>query len=94
MITVLARDAGAAQNNSTPLLPVSISVGWVHSSPLLEMSSSASFRDLPARAKVILPPWELRADKEEVTYNLRSCRGVLQNCAHDVSTSRFEVHLS
>lgn len=57
------------------------------------MSSAAPFRDLPARAKAVLPPWELRKDKEEVAYKLNTCRGLPQNNFHDVSASSIEVHL-
>lgn len=49
------------------------------------MSTTTPFRDLPGRPKVVLPKWELRKDKEEVTYTLKTCRGIPQNCVHDVS---------
>lgn len=49
------------------------------------MSTTTPFRELPGRAKGVLPAWELRKDKEEVTYTLNKCRGVPQNCVHDVS---------
>lgn len=49
------------------------------------MSTTTPFRELPGRAKGVLPAWELRKDKEEVTYTLKSCRGLPQNCVHDVS---------
>lgn len=51
----------------------------------LEMSTTTPFRELPGRAKAVLPGWELKKDKEEVTYTLNKCRGVPQNCVHDVS---------
>lgn len=51
----------------------------------LEMSSTTPFRELPGRAKVVLPPWELKKDKQEVKYTLKTCRGVPQNWVHDVS---------
>ncbi len=60
---------------------------------VLEMSTMTPFRDLPARAKAVLPPWELTQDKEEVQYKLTSCRGVTQNSFHEVSTCSIEVHL-
>ncbi|CAB1104592.1 AST [Ectocarpus sp. CCAP 1310/34] len=47
------------------------------------MSSTTPFRELGGRAKVSLPAWELRKDKEEVKYVLKVCRGVPQNDAHD-----------
>lgn len=49
------------------------------------MSTTTPFRELPARAKAGLPAWELRKDKEEVTYKLKKCRGVMQNNIHEVS---------
>lgn len=52
----------------------------------LEMSTTTPFRELPGRAKAVLPAWGLKKDKEEVTYTLKKCRGVPQNCIHDVST--------
>ena len=45
--------------------------------------TSTPFRELPGRAKVVLPKWT--PAKEEVTYKLGPCRGVQQNPVHDVS---------
>lgn len=56
------------------------------------MSTTTPFRELPGRAKVTLPAWELRKDKEEVTYTLKKCRGVPQNCVHDVSAPACGQH--
>ncbi|CAM9817820.1 unnamed protein product [Ectocarpus sp. 8 AP-2014] len=47
------------------------------------MSTTTPFRELAGRAKVVLPTWELRKEKEEVKYVLNVCRGVPQNDAHD-----------
>eukprot|EP00904_Undaria_pinnatifida_P001158 jgi/Undpi1/11042/HiC_scaffold_30.g13342.m2 len=43
--------------------------------------TSTPFRELPGRAKVVLPKWT--PAKEEVTYKLGPCRGVQQNPVHD-----------
>lgn len=56
---------------------------------VLKMSSETvekmPFRKLPGRPKVTLPKWPLPPPEEEVKYVLKKCRGVMQNCFHDVS---------
>ncbi|CAN0192178.1 unnamed protein product [Scytosiphon promiscuus] len=47
------------------------------------MSTTTPFRELPRRPKAVLPKWELRKDKEEVTYCLKECNGITQNLHHD-----------
>lgn len=50
------------------------------------MSTTTPFRELPGRAKIVLPEWELK-QVNDVKYVLKTCRGVPQNCVHDVSAS-------
>lgn len=46
--------------------------------------TSTPFRELPGRPRVVLPKWTA-SKNEEITYSLKTCRGVQQNVVHDVS---------
>lgn len=49
-----------------------------------ETVTKMPFRELPGRAKVVLPKWSPQPE-EDVTYSVNMCRGVPQNVVHDVS---------